>query len=229
MPVFYYLSPIETGHGQHIVTDEYRIILKLTSHDSNYFPFIGYALYVARHVWIPFGNIAVHCKELPRFKYRHDMVRDVLFDICKRVGISAKKEAHVNFLTDPSDERSTLKPAKVLIFGWVEGKHAIIPGPTGIVQLAKLRKQSEIQEGGVDSVLSTQEYMKKVVEDVSDDEDFKSGSWVSATDYVNANGGIDKLTSGDKSLDLSAFKLSRLFFSLLSSGSSSCWRSYGAQ
>ncbi|GJZ67018.1 hypothetical protein Tco_0630258 [Tanacetum coccineum] len=39
----------------------------------------------------------------------------------------------------------------------------------------------------------------------------------------------DKLTLGDKSLDLSAFKLSRLFFSLLSSGSSSCWRSYRAQ
>ncbi|GJZ14517.1 integrase, catalytic region, zinc finger, CCHC-type containing protein, partial [Tanacetum coccineum] len=37
----------------------------------------------------------------------------------------------------------------------------------------------------------------------------------------------DSLTSGDKSLDLSAFKLSRLFFSLLSSGSSSCWRLYG--
>nr|GFB46026.1 hypothetical protein [Tanacetum cinerariifolium] len=40
---------------------------------------------------------AVHCKELPGFKYRHDMVRDVLFDICRRVGISAKKEAPVNF------------------------------------------------------------------------------------------------------------------------------------
>ncbi|GJW80240.1 GPCR kinase [Tanacetum coccineum] len=39
----------------------------------------------------------------------------------------------------------------------------------------------------------------------------------------------DKLTSRDKSLELSAFKLSRLFFSLLSSGSSSCWRPYGAQ
>ncbi|GJT35336.1 retrotransposon protein, putative, ty1-copia subclass [Tanacetum coccineum] len=35
----------------------------------------------------------------------------------------------------------------------------------------------------------------------------------------------DKLTSGDKSLDLSTFKLSCLFFSLLSSG----WRSYGVQ
>nr|GFD02067.1 hypothetical protein [Tanacetum cinerariifolium] len=32
--------------------------------------------------------------------------------------------------------------------------------------------------------------MKKVVEDVSEDEDFKSGSRVSATDYVNANRGI---------------------------------------
>ncbi|GKA51660.1 hypothetical protein Tco_0744856 [Tanacetum coccineum] len=39
-------------------------------------------------------------------------------------------------------------------------------------------------------VMSTQDYMKKVVEDVGEDEDFKSGSWVSATDYVNANGGI---------------------------------------
>ncbi|GJS92661.1 hypothetical protein Tco_0799629 [Tanacetum coccineum] len=38
-----------------------------------------------------------------------------------------------------------------------------------------------------------------------------------------------KLTSRDKSLDLSAFKLSRLFFSLLSLGLSSCWRSYGVQ
>ncbi|GJR42587.1 reverse transcriptase domain-containing protein [Tanacetum coccineum] len=46
---------------------------------------------------------------------------------------------------------------------------------------------------------------------------------------VSHKGAMDKLTSGDKSLDLSAFKLSRLFFSLLSLGSSSCWRSYGAQ
>ncbi|GKG23358.1 hypothetical protein Tco_0391394, partial [Tanacetum coccineum] len=36
----------------------------------------------------------------------------------------------------------------------------------------------------------TQEYMKKVVKDVGGDEDFKSGSWVIDTDYVNANCGI---------------------------------------
>ncbi|GJU10235.1 GPCR kinase [Tanacetum coccineum] len=45
--------------------------------------------------------------------------------------------------------------------------------------------------------MSTQEYMKKVVEDVGEDEDFKSVSWVSATDYVNANGGIMSGCLGD--------------------------------
>ncbi|GKA36247.1 putative reverse transcriptase domain-containing protein [Tanacetum coccineum] len=39
----------------------------------------------------------------------------------QRVGISAKKKALVNFLTDPLDGRSTLRPANVLVFGWLEG------------------------------------------------------------------------------------------------------------
>ncbi|GKC74724.1 hypothetical protein Tco_1120607, partial [Tanacetum coccineum] len=73
----------------------------------------------------------------------------------------------------------------------------IIPGHVGIVQLAKIRKQSDIHEGGDDSVLSTQEYMKKVVEDVGEDEDFNSGPWVGATEYVKANGGIISGCLGD--------------------------------
>ncbi|GKA35219.1 hypothetical protein Tco_0721710 [Tanacetum coccineum] len=44
----------------------------------------------------------------------------------RRVGISAKKEAPMNFLTDPSDGRFTLKPTNVLVFGWVRGKHACV-------------------------------------------------------------------------------------------------------
>uniref|UniRef100_A0A251UT94 Reverse transcriptase domain-containing protein n=1 Tax=Helianthus annuus TaxID=4232 RepID=A0A251UT94_HELAN len=73
-----------------------------------------------------FGEHAVHCKELPGFKYRHDLVRDIMFDIIKRAGISAKKEAPVNFLTDPLDGRSTLRPTNILVFGWVRGKHACV-------------------------------------------------------------------------------------------------------
>ncbi|GKB49653.1 ribonuclease H-like domain-containing protein [Tanacetum coccineum] len=73
----------------------------------------------------------------------------------------------------------------------------MIPGPASIVQAAKLLKQTDIQEGGEGYVMSTQEYMMKVVEDVGEDEDFKSGSWVSATDYMNANGGIVSGCLGD--------------------------------
>ncbi|GKB40592.1 hypothetical protein Tco_0885534 [Tanacetum coccineum] len=83
-----------------------------------------------------FGEHAVHCKELSGFKYRDDMVRDILFYICRRAGISAKKEAPVNFLTDPSDGRSTLRPADVLVFGWVGGKHACVE--TGVSPLVGL-------------------------------------------------------------------------------------------
>ncbi len=85
-----------------------------------------------------FGEHAVHCKELPGFKYRHDFVRDVLFDIFRRAGISVKKEAPVNFLTDPLEGRSTLRPADVLVFGWVGGKHACVD-LTGVSPLVGLR------------------------------------------------------------------------------------------
>ncbi|KAJ0622355.1 putative exostosin [Helianthus annuus] len=69
-----------------------------------------------------FGEHAIHCKELSGFKYRHDWVRDVLCDVLKRAGISAKKEAPVNFLTDPLEGRSTLRPADILVFGWEGGE-----------------------------------------------------------------------------------------------------------
>ncbi|GKF97268.1 hypothetical protein Tco_0293089 [Tanacetum coccineum] len=45
--------------------------------------------------------------------------------------------------------------------------------------------------------MSTQDYIKKVIEDVSEDGDFKSGLWVHATEYVNANGGIVSGCFGD--------------------------------
>ncbi|GKA33126.1 hypothetical protein Tco_0719493 [Tanacetum coccineum] len=86
----------------------------------------SYAFVASRACLDSFEEYAVHCKELPSFKYRHDMVREVLFDICSHARIFAKKVAHVNFLTDPSDEGSTLRPADVLVFGWVGGKHACV-------------------------------------------------------------------------------------------------------
>ncbi|GJR76293.1 hypothetical protein Tco_0088658 [Tanacetum coccineum] len=73
----------------------------------------------------------------------------------------------------------------------------IIPNHASIVQAAKLLKQTDIWDGGEECVMSTQEYIKKVVKDVGEDEDFKCGSWVSAIQYVNANGGIVSGCLGD--------------------------------
>nr|GEZ97407.1 hypothetical protein [Tanacetum cinerariifolium] len=86
----------------------------------------------------------------------------------------------------------------------------IIPGPAGIVQLAKIHKQSDIHEGGDDFVLSTQEYMKQVVEDVGEDEDFNSGSWVGETEYVKANCGIVSGCLGDIKTFLKNEKLEKV-------------------
>ncbi|GJU43530.1 zf-CCHC domain-containing protein [Tanacetum coccineum] len=73
----------------------------------------------------------------------------------------------------------------------------IIPGPACIVQQAKLLKENVFILDLDGALMSTQEYMQKVVEDVGEDEDFKSGAWVSAIDYVNVNGGTVSGCLGD--------------------------------
>ncbi|GJT74962.1 hypothetical protein Tco_1041687 [Tanacetum coccineum] len=87
----------------------------------------------------------------------------------------------------------------------------ITPGHAVIIQAAKLLKQTDIQDGGDGCAMLTQEYMKKVVEDMGEDEDFKSGSWVSATDYVNANGGSVSGCLGDIKNFLNNGKLDQVF------------------
>ncbi|GJU48570.1 hypothetical protein Tco_1218125 [Tanacetum coccineum] len=65
----------------------------------------------------------------------------------------------------------------------------IIPGPAGIVQQAKLLKEKLFILDSDWALMSTQQYMQKIIEDVGEDDDFNSGAWVSATNYVNAFGG----------------------------------------
>ncbi|GKD27772.1 hypothetical protein Tco_1233986, partial [Tanacetum coccineum] len=64
----------------------------------------------------------------------------------------------------------------------------IIPGHASIVQQAKLLKEKVFILDSDGALMSTQEYMQKVVEDMGEDDDFKSRPWVSATKY-EANGG----------------------------------------
>ncbi|GKC10423.1 hypothetical protein Tco_1007205 [Tanacetum coccineum] len=66
----------------------------------------------------------------------------------------------------------------------------IIPGPAGIVQTDKLCQIADTREGGDESVKSTQEYIRKFIKDVGEDDDFTRASWLRVPDYVNVDGGI---------------------------------------
>ncbi|GKB32291.1 hypothetical protein Tco_0871692 [Tanacetum coccineum] len=81
--------------------------------------------------------------------------------------------------------------------GYCPNPVRIIPGPASIVQQAKLLKEKVFILDSDGTLMSTQEYMHKVVEDVGEDDDFNSESWVSATNYVNANGGTVTGCLGD--------------------------------
>ncbi|KAI3778249.1 hypothetical protein L2E82_07407 [Cichorium intybus] len=128
--------PID-GLGLHMSPVEYRAILRYRLMIP-LFPSDEICPVCRKACLDSFGDHAVHCRELPGFKYRHDTVRDVLFDVCRRAGVSVRKEAPVNFLTDPSDGRSTLRPADILVFGWMGGKHACVD-LTGVSPLVNLR------------------------------------------------------------------------------------------
>jgi hypothetical protein len=58
---------------------------------------------------------AIHCRELSDFKYRHDFVRDVLFNVFKCLRVSLKKEEHVNFLMDPQEEEIYTKASRYFV------------------------------------------------------------------------------------------------------------------
>nr|GEU89910.1 putative reverse transcriptase domain, PPM-type phosphatase domain, protein phosphatase 2C family [Tanacetum cinerariifolium] len=132
---FLLVIPID-GLGQHMSPVEYRTILKYRVMIPLFS--VNAKLPICRKACLDsFGEHVVHYKELLGFKYRHDMVMDILFDICRCAGISAKKEAPVNLLTDPSDGRSTLRPVDVLVFEWVGGKHACVY-LTGVSPLVRL-------------------------------------------------------------------------------------------
>ncbi|GJY86263.1 putative reverse transcriptase domain-containing protein [Tanacetum coccineum] len=120
-----HLHDPQNGLGQHMSPVEYRTIMKYRLMIP-LFPVDEICPVYCKACLDSFREHVIHYKEFISFKYRHDMVRDVFYDVCRRAGITAKKEAPVNFLTDQLDERSTLKLDDVLIFGWVVGKHACV-------------------------------------------------------------------------------------------------------
>ncbi|GJX40340.1 hypothetical protein Tco_0255330 [Tanacetum coccineum] len=76
--------------------------------------------------------------------------------------------------------------------------------------MAKLRKIADTREGGEESVMSTQEYIRKVIEDVGEDDDFTRTLWLSVLDYVNEDRGIVTCCFGDVKKFLKIGKLEKV-------------------
>nr|GEZ72417.1 hypothetical protein [Tanacetum cinerariifolium] len=86
----------------------------------------------------------------------------------------------------------------------------IIPGPAGIVQMAKLHKIANTREGWEESVMSTQEYIIKVIKDVYEDDDLTSASWLRVLEYVNVDGWIVTGCFGDVKKFIKSEKLEKV-------------------
>ncbi|GJX74400.1 hypothetical protein Tco_0312995, partial [Tanacetum coccineum] len=69
------------------------------------------------------GDHAVHCSSEVGVKFRHNLVHDIIVDICSKVGIMVRKEAPMGFR---SGDGKDLRPADLLLFNWLQGKDACL-------------------------------------------------------------------------------------------------------
>ncbi|GJZ51395.1 hypothetical protein Tco_0605910 [Tanacetum coccineum] len=66
----------------------------------------------------------------------------------------------------------------------------IVPKITTTTQTLFSSQNNQVDNCGEESVMYTQEYIRKVIEDVGEDDDFTRAPWLSVFDYVNVDGGI---------------------------------------
>lgn len=66
-----------------------------------------------------FGDHAVHCKNDLGLKFRHDLLREIIADICYRLGVPARKEVDLGLI---SDNGSGIIPADIMVYNWDNGR-----------------------------------------------------------------------------------------------------------
>jgi hypothetical protein len=88
--IFFFLLFLLMGNAN--ICHQLSIVLSLNIVSRFlYFMLMMFASVCRKACLYNFREHAVHCRELACFKYRHEFVRDVHFDIFRRAGISVKK------------------------------------------------------------------------------------------------------------------------------------------
>jgi len=84
-------------------------------------------MFVVKRVWILLGSMQFIVRSFSGFKYIHDFVMDVLFDIFRRAGVSVKnRRLWTSSLTHQIEDWHLGRPTNVMVYKWVEGKHACV-------------------------------------------------------------------------------------------------------
>ncbi|GKB86675.1 hypothetical protein Tco_0958947 [Tanacetum coccineum] len=86
----------------------------------------------------------------------------------------------------------------------------IVPEITTTTQTVFSSQNNQVNNCKEESVMSTHEYIRKVIEDVGEDDDFTRAPWLSVIDYVNLDGGIVTGCFGDVKKFLKNGKLEKV-------------------
>lgn len=81
-------------------------------------------MFVTNIVWVHLHTI--YYKGIVDFKYRHNFVRNVLFDIFRMDRVCVKKETLVKLLTEPYEGQLIFKLADIFVYEWVGEKYAFV-------------------------------------------------------------------------------------------------------
>ena len=96
-----------------------------------------FAQFFVKHVWIILETTQYIVESFLASNTGTTMFEMSFFMFLRVQEYLQKKEAPLNFLTDPREGRSTLRPADVMVYGWVGGKHARVD-LTGVSPLVGL-------------------------------------------------------------------------------------------
>nr|GEU90718.1 transposase, MuDR, MULE transposase domain protein [Tanacetum cinerariifolium] len=140
--------------------------------------------------------------------YDNPSLTKKVFTNMKRVGTGFSEDANDEKPVGVKEVLKVVKVAKLM---------TEVVTTAGATTTAKATKQPNclnkriFRMVGEECVMSTKEYIKKVVEDVGEDEDIMYDSWVNAIEYVNANAGIVSGCLGDIKNFIKNRKLDQVF------------------
>lgn len=88
-----------------------------------------------------FGDHALHCANEVGLMFIHDLVREIIADICFRADVPARKEVDLGFL---ANNDTALRPADIFVYTWDNGSNVCLD-VTGVLPFT---------DGGVRSFVS---------------------------------------------------------------------------